>query len=702
MTRDYSSIIQSAAKQYNVDPKLISALISVESGGDVKAVSEKGAKGLGQLMPATAASLGVKDPHDPKEAIPAIARLLDENLKRYGNVNDALMAYHGGTDQANWGPKTQAYPGKILAKLNQPPADDAEAFFQKVTGGAKPTDDADAFFNSLVKQPSQEAPQAQTLAQESPSKIASAAAGAGKAMGEGVLGAQRLLGKGMQLIGMDQAGNWLVQDAEGGIKKLEAENKPYAQANPISNVAGQVGGTMLPAGLVTGAIGKGVQVAGKIPGLAGMAAPLAEAVATGGFKAGGLTGLGGLLTRAAGGALGGAGVSAVYSPDEIAKGAAIGAALPVAGQAIKQIGHGLGTLAGSGVSPQVADLALKAKAQGIDIRPDQLIRSKPIDAVSAALDYVPFSGKGASTAKQMDQFNTAISKTVGENTPDVAQALKSAETKLGSKFDAVLKNTAVKADNAFQNDLVGILNNARNEMTEAQYGVMTKQVDNILNKVKPGDVIDADAAYNIKKGLDRLGKSNDSTLAFYAKETRGALLDALNRSLPDKGAEFAKTRQQWANLMQLQKIVPAGAEGSISPARLANMRGVNTPDLGQLQDIAGQFLKGRMGDSGTAQRMAVYESLNKMGGAGALGGLAYADPTAALTAIGAGRVANSVLGSSGLASLIANRAAARGVNNSTSVMFNQMAAPITNSLYPALTPEILNATRPTMFNLVNQ
>ena len=103
-------------------------------------------------------------------------------------------------------------------------------------------------------------------------------------------------------------------------------------------------------------------------------------------------------------------------------------------------------------------------------------------------------------------------------------------------------------------------------------------------------MIDGDAAYNIKKGLDRLGKSNDSTQAFYARELRSALMDALNRSLPDGGAAFAKTRRQWANLMELQKMVPAGAEGNLSAARLANARGVKSQDLGELRDIAGQVV----------------------------------------------------------------------------------------------------------------
>lgn len=115
----YDDLIESAAKSQNIDPALIRAVIQTESNGNPKAVSGKGAVGLGQLMPATAKSLGVSDPTDPKQAIPAIASLLNENLTRYGNVQDALRAYHGGTDQKNWGSLTQAYPDKVLSNMGQ-------------------------------------------------------------------------------------------------------------------------------------------------------------------------------------------------------------------------------------------------------------------------------------------------------------------------------------------------------------------------------------------------------------------------------------------------------------------------------------------------------------------------------------------------------------------------------------------------------
>ncbi|MGV8475861.1 lytic transglycosylase domain-containing protein, partial [Pseudomonas aeruginosa] len=66
-----------------------------ESRGDPNAVSPKGARGLGQLMPATAAELGV-DPTDPRQNIFGTARYLSQQLDRFGSVPLALAAYNAG------------------------------------------------------------------------------------------------------------------------------------------------------------------------------------------------------------------------------------------------------------------------------------------------------------------------------------------------------------------------------------------------------------------------------------------------------------------------------------------------------------------------------------------------------------------------------------------------------------------------------
>lgn len=150
MAADYSDLYDSAGKQYNVDPTLIRAAILADSSENPNAVgppTQYGrASGLGQFIPPTAKSLGLKDPTNPEEAIPAVARLLSENLDRYGTPEKAILAYHGGTDEANWGPKTQAHLAKVSAAYQnltnpttqQPAAAPTGDNFSRLIGSSSP------------------------------------------------------------------------------------------------------------------------------------------------------------------------------------------------------------------------------------------------------------------------------------------------------------------------------------------------------------------------------------------------------------------------------------------------------------------------------------------------------------------------------------------------------------------------------------
>ena len=115
----YGPIFEAAGKQYNVDPALLQAMASVESSGNPNATGAPTpygqAQGLMQLLPSTAAALGVSDPKDPKQAIYGAAKLMAQNLARFPNVSEAVKAYYGGDNQKNWGPQTAAYPAKVAA-----------------------------------------------------------------------------------------------------------------------------------------------------------------------------------------------------------------------------------------------------------------------------------------------------------------------------------------------------------------------------------------------------------------------------------------------------------------------------------------------------------------------------------------------------------------------------------------------------------
>jgi len=94
----FHKIIIMVAKEHQVDPALIQAIIMAESGNNPMAVSKRGAKGLMQLMPRTARSLGVKDPFNPEHNIQGGVKYFKKLLDRYdGNINLALAAYNAGS-----------------------------------------------------------------------------------------------------------------------------------------------------------------------------------------------------------------------------------------------------------------------------------------------------------------------------------------------------------------------------------------------------------------------------------------------------------------------------------------------------------------------------------------------------------------------------------------------------------------------------
>ena len=96
----FGDLINVAAKRYSVDADLITSVIAAESNFDPKAVSRRNARGLMQLLPVTAASLGVKDIFDPAENIDAGTRYLRDLLQLYKNdLALTLAAYNAGPDR---------------------------------------------------------------------------------------------------------------------------------------------------------------------------------------------------------------------------------------------------------------------------------------------------------------------------------------------------------------------------------------------------------------------------------------------------------------------------------------------------------------------------------------------------------------------------------------------------------------------------
>ncbi|WP_342376312.1 transglycosylase SLT domain-containing protein [Myxococcus stipitatus] len=120
-------LIARAERRHGLPPGLLHALVLVESEGRVHRISPAGAMGPGQLMPTTAAMLGVDDPFDPAPALDGSARYLAEQLRRFRDVRLAVAAYNAGPGSVNGrvprNGETEYYVPKVLSAwvLTRPP-----------------------------------------------------------------------------------------------------------------------------------------------------------------------------------------------------------------------------------------------------------------------------------------------------------------------------------------------------------------------------------------------------------------------------------------------------------------------------------------------------------------------------------------------------------------------------------------------------
>ena len=96
----YANLIAAAAREHGVAPELVASVIAIESNFNPNAVSWRSARGLMQLMPETAARVGVTQVFDPQQNIDAGTRYLKELLVRYnGDLALTLAAYNAGPDR---------------------------------------------------------------------------------------------------------------------------------------------------------------------------------------------------------------------------------------------------------------------------------------------------------------------------------------------------------------------------------------------------------------------------------------------------------------------------------------------------------------------------------------------------------------------------------------------------------------------------
>ena len=315
---------------------------------------------------------------------------------------------------------------------------DNDPIVRKAGGGGNPWD------NDPIVKPAG----AVGASDDAPGMLSSLAASLGKGVGSVALGAQKLVGKGIQSVGetvtpdkqtlaglvsgkkdrglIQSAGDWLVSDADKGKAKLEAELAPYKAANPFTTTVGELGGNVLATLPVGGFLGKGVQAAAPALTRIGVSAPtiqsLANSVASGGFRTGAqaATTAGGriadLAMRGAGGAVTGGASSALIDPSSAGTGALVGAALPGVVRASGAAGSKIRELAESGAE-SLMQSAIKPTIK-------QLANGEAATAVRTLLDYgISPTRAGVSKIRDLvDGLNTQIADKIANSTATIPKS----------------------------------------------------------------------------------------------------------------------------------------------------------------------------------------------------------------------------------------------------------------------------------------
>lgn len=701
----YDPTIAAAAQEWGQDPTMLKALMLQESGGQNLPANSAGAAGTTQIIPSTAAGLGMTDPKDPTQQIFGAAKYLSQGMKAEGTPEGALLYYHGGPNwRQNYGSESAGYVPGVAAHYTalskaagagptaSGPAAPSDADFLQQTApaasvpaGASNTPSDQDFLQQTSTSPVASPPPPGPTPSPAPSDAAATAsepllARLGAGIQHGLMTVPDTVAKAMAGVGayVDSKVPALASlDASTGYtpaavnQSVDADQAAYKAkyGNDLAANVGSIGG----------------QVVGTLPimaGLGGAVGAAGDAIGAGG---------GNLLMRgaagAASGAIQGAGAAAATSGGSdaplgqqmlsgAALGGVVGGALPLVGSAARGL---LSTATGIGASvdPEIARLAGVARDMGIPVSAPQMSGNSLLRIANDQSSKLPFSGADGLASRQADGWNGALAKQMGETatrvTPDVMDA---AATRIGATMNGVAARTTIQADQPVLQDLQRIAGDAKQTLPASEQAPINGQITSLLNQFVDGNGALNGKAYQALTArgapLDRLGQSADPNLAFYGQQIRNAVDDAFQRSAdPADQAALTEARGQWRAMKTIQPLVEKSPDGNLSPALLmgqvrsasnrfdGSTSGMAYTGGGPMADLAriGQAFLKAPPDSGTAGRMMV----NSLVGGAPLGAVVAGANPLALAAAPVGLAANRLLGSAMRSGFVANNAINSGL-----------------------------------------
>lgn len=630
MMADLDSIILQNAKQRNLDPRLIRAVVDQESTGNPSAKNLSGggqgaygamqvrAPALADYNAANGTQYTMKDLLKPEIGVGVGSWYLGQQLDKFNDPVKALVAYNEGAGSPNVSKGPTPYVNSVMSRLGGqqgqqkntvlpgiPVAQSAngqsdDAIFSAFSGGGASAASAqgpqsdDAIFAAFNKQPqaaqSQNsvapAPQVQQASGQ-PGAVASFGAGAGRGVQQTALGTQQLVGHGLQALG--DPGNRDNQMGPTG-KPLTPIGKTIVDT--LSGLASKAGNWLVGdanSGLAQGANDVApyqaahpiATTAGNISGSVAATAPLAAlAPVARTYKGAMAVGAGLGAANASLAPVEGGNPSDYWA--EKSKQIALGG---LTGGAVSPALMGLGRM----ISPQVSSDVQTLMDKGITPTPGQILGGGWARTESK-LTSVPVLGDMIKNAQQraVNQFNEAaynealapigqkFSGKVGQ------EGIEQVGNKIGAVYDDILPKMKLQVDPQFQTDVTNLGQMAQGLPEAQQKTFMNILKNQIFGKIGPQGQMDGIDLKGVQSELARTAKGYLSDSSYDNRQLGAAvsaLRDAVDSNLArvnpaDLSQKLTNANQAWANFVRLRTAAASqGAmnnEGIFTAAQLQN------------------------------------------------------------------------------------------------------------------------------------
>lgn len=414
--------------------------------------------------------------------------------------------------------------------------------------------------------------------------------GAGKAVNDIGVGTGQILRGGLQA-----TGNGAVADRIGLPTRSDVDASKKRDA-PLMNTGAGVGGYVLGNIAATSLPLAGLARFG-VPGAAALVNPTTYSAA------------------AASGALNGA-VQPVGTGDSRSRNIVTGAATGLAtNAAVNAVGRVVQPIQAA-VDPARARAAQTLQDAGIPLDAAQRSGGTFTNKLRSSFSDNPFTAGAQSDliGRQRQGFNSAVLDTIGETgTAATPEVMGRASDRINGVFHDVLSRNNV----AVTDPLVGRISAIQQAAIDEQRAPVSNLANRFINSMDANGQVPGQTAYGIKKDLDRLSSSNDTTLAYHARQLRSAIMDGINDSLPPADqAAFAQARQQFGNMKKIEPAIDKEGSGNVSPSILANVMGQKAnrqasiygrgnTDLAQLAQSGKMLLSDKTPNSGTTARAAM-------------------------------------------------------------------------------------------------